>query len=195
LSVPYAPRSSTDILTGLEQALGPHNYQSYFQTDAAQQELEADVRRTMRTTLIGLSGDNPDRGSSTVEGWRAMMGDLPDGLPSWLSAEDLDVYTERFEATGFLGALNWYRVSRTNWELLAPWHHAPLLAPTLFVGGDADPVLAWPGMRDYVGRMQAVVPNLTRAEILEGCGHWTQQERPDEVNELLLEFLAGLPRR
>lgn len=193
LSVPYAPRSSTDILTALEQALGPHNYQSYFQTDAAQEELEADVRRTMHATLVGLSGDNPDRGSSTVEGWRAMMGDLPDGLPSWLGEEDLDLYTTRFEATGFLGALNWYRVSGTNWELLAPWHHAPLLPPTLFVGGDRDPVLDWPGMRDHVDGMRAVVPNLTKAEILPGCGHWTQQERPDEVNALLLEFLAELP--
>ena len=194
LSVPYAPRGSTDILTGLEQGLGPHNYQSYFQTDAAQAELEADVRHTMRATLIGLSGDSSGQGLATAEqGWLAMMGDLPEQLPPWLDVDDLDFYTEQFERSGFLGGLNWYRVSRTNWELLAPWHHAPVLPPALFVGGDRDPVLAWPGMRDYVGRMQALVPNLTRAEVLEGCGHWTQQERPEQVNELLLEFLDQLP--
>jgi len=38
------------------------------------------------------------------------------------------------------------------------------------------------------------MPNLTKSVVLEGCGHWTQQERPIEVNELLTEFLAHLPR-
>lgn len=197
LSVPYTPRGSTDVLSGLESLLGPHNYQSYFQTDAAQRELEADPRQTMLATLVGLSGDRvgPTDGlSSAKDGWLPLMGPVPDELPPWLTDADLDHYASEFARTGFLGALNWYRTSRTNWELLAPWHHAPLLPPTLFVGGDRDPVLAWPAMQQWAtDGMRTVVPNLTRAEILEGCGHWTQQERPDAVNDLLLEFLAGLP--
>jgi pimeloyl-ACP methyl ester carboxylesterase len=50
-----------------------------------------------------------------------------------------------------------------------------------------------PGFRGLVGALREIsMPNLTKAVVLEGCGHWTQQERPSEVNELLLEFLAGL---
>jgi pimeloyl-ACP methyl ester carboxylesterase len=80
-----------------------------------------------------------------------------------------------------------------NWELMAPWHHAPLRQPSLYVGGDRDPVVNWPGFREYIAVLgETAMPNLTRAVILEGCGHWTQQERPDEVNGLLLEFLAGI---
>ena len=198
LSVPYTPRGQTDVLSGLEALLGPNNYQSYFQTDAAQRELEADPRRTMLATLVGMSGDRPDTVetlSSAEQGWLPMMGEPPEQLPAWLTPEDLDHYAREFARTGFLGGLNWYRVSRTNWELLAPWHHAHLQPPTLFVGGDRDPVLAWPAMREWAtDGMRAVVPRLIRSELLDGCGHWIQQERSAEVNELLLEFLAGLER-
>jgi pimeloyl-ACP methyl ester carboxylesterase len=198
LSVPYTPRANTDILSNLEALLGPHNYQSYFQTEAAQHELEADPRRTMLASLVGISGDRrAGTGLDTAEqGWLAMLGEIPATLPDWLTEEDVEVYAAEFARTGFLGALNWYRVSRTNWELLAPWHHAPLRQPTLFVGGDRDPVLGWPSMRDWAAEGQrAVVPDLRRAEILPGCGHWVQQERPGEVNRLLLEFLADLETR
>ena len=196
LSVPYQPRGNTDTLSALEGALGPDNYQSYFQTDAAQRELEADPRRTMLASLIGISGDSaPDeeKMQTAEQGWFAMMGPVPDELPSWLTEEDLDHYAQEFGRTGFLGGLNWYRIQRTNWELLAPWHRAPLLPPSLFVGGTLDPVLRWPGARKRVERLSSVMPNLVRAEMLEGCGHWTQQERRDTVNEMLLEFIDGLP--
>ena len=198
LSVPYTPRGERDLLSNLETLLGPHNYQSYFQTDAAQRELEADPRRTMLASLLGISGDRQAGTGldSAEQGWLAMMGELPDTLPDWLTEDDVEVYATEFARTGFLGALSWYRVSRANWELLAPWHHAPLRQPTLFVGGDRDPVLAWPAMRDWaLDGQRAVVPNLVRSEILPGCGHWVQQERAEEVTALLLEFLDGLAAR
>jgi pimeloyl-ACP methyl ester carboxylesterase len=76
---------------------------------------------------------------------------------------------------------------------MAAWHNAPLLPPSLFIGGDRDLVLNWPGFRDLVGMLREIsMPHLTKSVVLEGCGHWTQQERPSEVNELLVEFLAGL---
>ena len=197
LSSPYIPRGKADQLSSLEALLGPDNYQNYFQTDAAQQELEADPRNTMLATLVGISGDRDGASdlSAAQQGWLPMMGELPAALPDWLTEGDLDVYTEAFTHTGFLGALNWYRVSRTNWELLAPWHHARLQQPTLFVGGDRDPILGWPAMAEWATEgMQAMVPHLTRSVILGGAGHWIQQERPEEINQLLLEFLAGLER-
>jgi pimeloyl-ACP methyl ester carboxylesterase len=195
LSVPYMPRGEVDAITGMERAMGADNYQSYFQTNAAQVELEKDVRRTLFTTLVGMSGDNPEppRGMSARGGFLAMMDDLPDEFPNWLTEADLDHYSSHFARTGFLGGLNWYRAARLNWELMAPWHRAPLPAPALFVGGARDPVLAWPGLRTYIERMDALIPRLQRSVILDGCGHWIQQERPERTNELLLEFLEVLP--
>jgi pimeloyl-ACP methyl ester carboxylesterase len=112
---------------------------------------------------------------------------------AWFDTDDLAFYTGEFKRTGFRGPLNWYRTSRANHELLAPFRGAPIHVPALYVGGERDVVVNWPGMRDVIGIMTLFVPHLTKAVLLEGCGHWTQQERPEEVDALLLEFLAGLP--
>ncbi len=195
LSVPYIPRGDSDVLTSLTELLGPDNYQVFFQTPGvAEAALEADVRASMLNSLIGGSGDAPEVDTMGDLSAGYALDHADDPLPDWLTDEDVDYFTAEFERTGFRGGLNWYRNSRRTWELMAAWHHAPLLPPSLFVGGDRDLVLNWPGFRDLVGVLREFsMPNLTRAEVLEGCGHWTQQERPTEVNRLLLEFLTGLP--
>jgi len=194
LSVPYLPRGDTDTLTALTAILGPNNYQAYFQEPGvAEAALEADVRSTVLGSLIGGSGDAPEVNTlSDVSGGYAFAQATDTALPSWLTDEDVDYFTAEFERTGFRGGLNWYRTSKLNWELMAAWHNAPLLPPSLYVGGDL--VLNWPGFRDLVGMLRELsMPNLTKAVVLEGCGHWTQQERATEVNELLVEFVSGLP--
>lgn len=64
--------------------------------------------------------------------------------------------------------------------------------PALYVGGDRDFAVAFPGM-DQLANLKRFVPVLRKTVMLAGCGHWTQQERPDEVNAALLEFLRRLP--
>ena len=195
LSVPYLPRGNTDTLTSLTELLGPDNYQAYFQEPGvAEAALEADVRASVVGTLIGASGDAPEINTlSDVSGGYTFPDVSGVPLPPWLTAADVDYFTGEFQRTGYRGGLNWYRTSRLNWEYTAPWHDAPLLPPSLYVGGDRDLVLNWPGFRDLVGMLKELsMPNLTKAVVLEGCGHWTQQERPGEVNELLVEFLSGL---
>jgi len=94
----------------------------------------------------------------------------------------------QYAVSGFTGPLNWYRNMDRNWELTGAWQHAPIVVPALFVAGDRDPVLSFvkaDGLSD-------VLPNLTRSVILPGCGHWTQQERPAEVNDAMLAFLREL---
>ena len=116
----------------------------------------------------------------------------PDPLPGWLTEADVDVYTREFERTGFRGGLNWYRNIDRNWELLAPFSGARMTVPALFIAGDRDPVLSFPGSQTALDGMATLVPNLRKTLILEGCGHWTQQERPAEVNTAMLEFLRSL---
>ena len=196
LSVPYTPRSDVDMLTALKQSLGPNNYQVFFQEPGvAERAFEADVRRSVVSTLVGGSGDAPRVNTlSDVTGgevFGGLAGDAP--LPNWITKEDVDYFTTEFERTGYRGGLNWYRNSQLNWELMAAWHHAPLRQPSLFVGGDRDAVCNWPGMQALIPVLRDYsMPGLTKSILLEGCGHWTQQERPDEVNALLVDFLSGI---
>jgi pimeloyl-ACP methyl ester carboxylesterase len=172
-------------------------YMLYFQTPGvAEAELEKDVRSTLRRFLYTASGD-PPRG----QGWRPVLpktaGFLdattdPPTLPPWLTEADLDFYAGEFARTGFRGGLNWYRNLDRTWELMAPWHHAKVTRPALFVAGERDGVIVM--MRTALDHLRATVPDLRKLVLLPGCGHWTQQERPAEVNAELLEFLAGLDR-
>jgi pimeloyl-ACP methyl ester carboxylesterase len=116
----------------------------------------------------------------------------PAVLPIWLGAADLDFYTGEFARTGFRGGLNWYRNIDRNWELLAPFAGAQVTVPALYIAGDRDLVLAFPGMDRLIPNLASFVPGLHRTIILPGCGHWTQQERPAEVNSAMIDFLRSL---
>jgi pimeloyl-ACP methyl ester carboxylesterase len=86
--------------------------------------------------------------------------------------------------------LNWYRTFDRTWERTADLAGRKLEQPTLFIVGERDPVLAF--TRPQLDRMREAVPLLEGPVVLQGCGHWTQQERPAEVNAALTRFLAGL---
>jgi pimeloyl-ACP methyl ester carboxylesterase len=116
----------------------------------------------------------------------------PASLPSWLGDVDLDFYAGEFARTGFRGGLNWYRNIDRNWELSAPFAGARVSVPALYIAGDRDLVLAFPGMDRLIANLSSVVPRLERTLILPACGHWTQQERPAEVNAAMIEFLRSL---
>jgi pimeloyl-ACP methyl ester carboxylesterase len=117
----------------------------------------------------------------------------PATLPAWLDERDVDFYTVEFRRTGFRGGLNWYRNIDRNWALLAPFADRPVTVPALYIAGDRDMVVAFPGMDQLLANLKRFVPNLHKTVMLAGCGHWTQQERPNEVNAALIEFLRGLP--
>jgi pimeloyl-ACP methyl ester carboxylesterase len=194
LSVPLRTRMPKPPLDVYREALGPNFYQLYFQEPGvAERELERDVRHTMLAILCGESGAAagvPDL-MVTERGFLDGL-EVLDPLPAWLTETDLDHWTAEFSRTGFAGGLNWYRNVNTNWELLAPWSGARVAAPALYVVGDRDDVYQVPGVAEFVKDLRRSVPRLTQMVVLEGCGHWTQQERPPEVSSALLEFLGGL---
>jgi epoxide hydrolase A/B len=88
--------------------------------------------------------------------------------------------------------LNWCRNIDRNWELLAPFAGARVMVPALYVAGDRDLVARFRGMDQLILNLSKFVPQLRRTIMLPGCGHWTQQERPDEVNGAMIEFLRTL---
>ncbi|MEW6149472.1 MAG: alpha/beta hydrolase, partial [Pseudomonadota bacterium] len=112
-------------------------------------------------------------------------------LPGWLSEADLAYFTESFRKSGFRGGLNWYRNIDRNWELTAPWQDAQIYQPSLFIAGSKDAVITGLIGAKRVNELERVLPNLKRKLIIEGAGHWVQQERPDEVNTALVQFLKA----
>jgi epoxide hydrolase A/B len=203
LSVPFRPRGSVPPTTAMPQTQDAVFYQLYFQKPgAAEAELERDPRATIRHLLFWGSGDAPRRAERAVGagdvGMVPRTGGLltaradPAGLPPWLSEADVAFYAGEFARTGFRGGLNWYRNIDRNWELLAPWTGAKVTVPALYVAGDRDLVLAFRGMDRLLPALKQFVPNLRQTLILPGCGHWTQQERPGDVNAAMLGFLGTL---
>jgi pimeloyl-ACP methyl ester carboxylesterase len=203
LSVPFTPRPPmrpTSIMPQNDEAIF---YQLYFQSPGvAEAEFERDVRRTIRSILYSASGDAPRPESGTAtHGEVAMVpreaGFLshlvnPASLPHWLTEADVDFYVSEFARTGFRGGLNWYRNMDRNWELLAPMAGAQVTVPALYIAGDRDLVVAFRGMQYVIANLSRSVPQLRRTLILPGCGHWTQQERPQEVNDAMIDFLRRL---
>jgi pimeloyl-ACP methyl ester carboxylesterase len=110
--------------------------------------------------------------------------DRPHG--AFLTDEDFDVFVNAFTRTGFRGGLNWYRNLDRSWEESASLEYK-VKQPALMIIAELDPVLV-PALADG---MEALVPNL-RKVLIKGSGHWTQQEKPAEVNAAILDFIGDL---
>jgi pimeloyl-ACP methyl ester carboxylesterase len=203
LSVPFRPRGKARPTSVMPQTKDAQFYQLYFQQPGiAEAEFERDPRAAVRGMLYGGSGDAARGGGASTETGIAMVprggGFLrgaggPATLPEWLSERDVDFYADEFKRSGFRGPLNYYRNIDRNWELMAPYAGARVTIPALFVAGDRDLVVKFPGTDQLLANFKQFVPALRAKLMLSGCGHWTQQERPNEVNAAILDFLLGLP--
>ncbi|MEH6378727.1 alpha/beta hydrolase [Streptomyces sp. KLMMK] len=202
LSVPPLPHGPAAPLPALRSVLGDGFYQLYFQEPGvADAELARDPATSFRRILFSGSGDSSQTDPPrpwVVPAGRTLLDTMaePKELPAWFTEDDVDAFVREFSAHGdraFTGGLNWYRNLDRNWELLAPFHDLRIEVPALYVGGDRDPVRAFPGMERLLASLEETVPGLRRSVTLPGCGHWTQQERPEEVNAELLGFLSSLP--
>jgi pimeloyl-ACP methyl ester carboxylesterase len=190
LSVPFRPRGSRPPLELMRTGIGEGYYMVYFQQPGvADAELNADPRRTLRMLLYTASGDSPSRAPIVPpSGGFLDFCDDPDVLPAWLTEADLDAYAQDYAKSGFTGGLNWYRNMDRNWELMADPPAATIDMPAMFIAGTDDPVLAF--MRH--DRATEVVTGRYREVLIDGAGHWLQQERPDQINEVVLDFLSSL---
>lgn len=197
VSVPYTewPTPPTDVF---RMASGDNFfYILYFQpVGPAEQELDANVEHTMRTVLWGASGEGfpdepvaplPAKGTGFLDAMTS-RGPAPTDLPDWLTTDDLATYVDSFTASGFFGPVSWYRNLDHNYGLVKDLP-APSM-PVWFIGGTRDGVIASrPG---YVESMASRLPDLRGTVLIEGAGHWTQQEAPEEFNQALLAALAEL---
>jgi pimeloyl-ACP methyl ester carboxylesterase len=195
LSVPFRPRGPAAPTSVMPQTDSEIFYQLYFQAEGvAERELEQDIRRTMRLVLAGRADKDSPPIKSMVPRQGGWLGSrpLPSSLPNWITEADIDFYVTEFERTGFRGGLNWYRNVDRNWELMAPWSGAKVTVPALYLAGEQDLVVKFPGMDQLIANLKQFVPQLQRTIIFPDCGHWTQQEKAVEVNSALITFLKSL---
>lgn len=174
-------------------------YILYFQeVGPAERELEADVRRTMHTIMWGGSGEMYRGAPTDVAQLPPMKGtgfldvfmEVPEHLPAWLPAVDLDYYVEQFTNSGFFGPVSWYRNFDDNYDRTKDIPFSVMTMPTFFIGGDKDGVIA--SRLDTIDPINSLMPNYKGSVIIPGAGHWTQQEAPAEFNAALLGFLGSL---
>lgn len=198
LSVPYAPRGGPRPSEVFARMGGDEElYVSYFQEPGrAEAEIEPDVRGWLAGIYAALSADTMPAPGAPDPHFVSRGGRLRDRfpanrLPAWLTEDDLDVYAAEFERTGLSGALNRYRAMDRDWADLADFDGAPITQPSLFLGGARDASTTW--LADAIDAYPVTLPGLRASHILDDCGHWIQQERPEEVNRHLTDWLAGLP--
>ncbi|UYH55399.1 alpha/beta hydrolase [Qipengyuania sp. SS22] len=197
LSVPFAgvpSRPFTEVFREHFTSQGRFFYQEYFQEPGvAEAEAEKDPRDFVQRMMYSISGDVPpgeywDKplGATFLEG-------LPDPAPTaWLTEDDLDFYEAEFAASGFRGPLNRYRNHEADYAWLQGWADKRIEQPALFIGGTRDPAtFLFGAIEDPVVLVKMFAPQ-AEGHILEGVGHWTQQERPDAVNSILIDWLKRL---
>ncbi len=191
MSVPFIPRGPMPPMRMLRELLGDaFFYMLYFQEpEIADRELGGDTARTMRRFLAagsleeGVEIDPVDMFANDGRGFIDRMPE-PDGLPAWLEQAELDHYITEFTRTGFTGGINWYRNFDRNWGLTESLADRGVDVPSMFIGGSLDPVLLMTppsGMDGWMTHYHGTV-------LVPGAGHWVQQEKPDPVNEALINF-------
>ncbi len=198
MSVPFVPRMDMSLLDLIDATRGEDfHYIRYFQEPGvAEAELGADPTETIRWFAWMASGDRPEVPAPLGDGSQTRLfeaGSPPEGTPAFLSGGELSRWAEPFVEGGFTAPLNWYRNLQRNWELTAAWNMTPIGVPAGFVGGASDPVLSpqadgTPNMGLMM--MDQFVPDLRTRVLLDGVGHWNQQEDPGGTTAALLDFLS-----
>ncbi len=194
MSVPYRKRGRASHLAFWRKV--NLFYQLYFQDEGvAEAELERNVRTTLRKVYFAASGDAP-----SADGWfnGSAEGDLlgafvdPDPFPAWITETDLAYFVANFEAGGFRGPLSRYRNQERDFQILPEMGVAPITQPSCFIGGSEDFVRRFVPNLDAYDDVSSLCTEFRGKTIVDGVGHWVQQEAPKEVTDTLLRFLASL---
>ena len=180
LSVSYLERGDRPWIEFLTEFLGTDNYMVHFNqkpgvADAVFNEHTDQFLRNLFRKNIPFSEPEPGMSLINLARQEALVGD------PIMDEEDLQMFVASFKASGFTPSLNWYRNLDRNWHLLGTVD--PIIKqPALMIYGDKDPVLQFDRLADYVPSVDVVTLD---------CGHWIQEEKADEVNEVVLEWLRG----
>jgi pimeloyl-ACP methyl ester carboxylesterase len=188
LNIPFWPRTPADPIALARQRLGDDFYIVNFQdSDRADQAFAANTGHffdmLMRKNQVSRAEFEKLPQEKRVLSLLQTIARTEASGDPLLSAEERAYFVSAFEHSGFTGPINWYRNWSRNWESM---EGVPQIVnvPTLFIGAEND-VLISP---EHVEGMKPFVPDL-EIQMLN-CGHWTQQERPADVNQILVDWLT-----
>lgn len=190
LNTPFMRRAPIDPIEGMRKVFGEDMYIVWFQKPGvADAALAADVDKTMRFFMRRPAAIQqvaaPTGGSTFAFGDALKAWDKADTANQLLNADELAGFVETFQATGFTGGINWYRNFSRNWERSADLPTRIDGVPCLMIMAEKDVVLS-PAMADG---MEEVISDLEKS-LIKDSGHWTQQEKPEEVNRLILDWMG-----
>ena len=208
LSVPYTPVGEKSLIQLFRELYkGKFFYQLYFQEEGvAEAEFEADVRKALEITYFSADGrgmqimmeniSNPEYQKTPDS---KMLENSPkfDTYPNWLTQEDMNYFIKEFEQSGFRGPFNRYRAQDIDFEELQEFKNMAYPLPACFITGTLDPVnfFARDESASEADILEAFTKNyedLRKVEILDGIGHWTQQESPEAVTDHMIDFLKNI---
>ena len=196
------------------------HYQTYYRTKSANAEImncNQGLKSFIRAYYHYKSSDWKDNNPFELNSWdpkelakmptyyimnqnQNMAETVYDHMPSleeisncnWLTEDEIEIYVDEYSKTTFQGGLNWYRssVDYENIQKLSIFSNTKIKVPSLFISGKQD----WgtyqkPGAID---KMSSTMSNFRGIELVEDAGHWVQQENPEKVNKLILEFLSKI---
>ncbi|KAL5227487.1 hypothetical protein ABZP36_015752 [Zizania latifolia] len=192
LSIEYHPRNpARSPLQTIRAVCGDGHYICFFQKPGlAEAEFSRYDMKCLFKKNFGIRKTTPIIISQDKTFFESV--DSDGTCPVWLAEEDISYYADKFEKTGFTGGFNYYRCIDLNWELTTPWTGAPIKVPTKFIVGDLDLTYNTPGVKDYIhnGGFKANVPNLEDVVVMEGVGHFINQEKPNEVSDHIWGFFS-----
>lgn len=172
-------------------------YQTYFwEPGVAESEFDSDPEHFLRLFLYALAGDRPSDVNGLIRpaGTRKLLDGLPDPrpFPAWLPSDELAYYAKSFRNGGFRGPLNRYRAQDLDVVQMRPFADRKIEQPSVYIGGERDPArYLVPGFDRYIDPIPRCI-DPRGVHVLEGIGHWIQQEAPEQVNAIILNFLASL---
>ena len=201
MSVPFGGPGPTSPTENMRRQYGDNFfYILYFQeldadgNGVADAEFDADPRGILsRLYLTGATRRPPEiTDPLRSAGGMILRRGEPTDFPPWITAAELDYYVEEFTRAGFRGGVNYYRNFERNWELTPELRGVPVSQPAMFIAGERDGVLRGATQEALTDRLSQAATDPRGVHLIPGAGHWVQQQEPEEVNRLLLEFLAGL---
>ena len=190
LCTPFFTPGEVDLIEAYNELRGPNHYMATFQEPGVGEAmLERDVENTFRQLIRNYG--------YTLEQFRAAPAEIQEipagvfvgdpqlfGDKELLSDEELAVYVDAYERTGFTGGLNWYRALHKDWEE-GQGYDMKIEVPAIMIGAEHD----WFLPPDFADGMEELVP-LVEKHVIPAAAHWLQQEKPDEVNALLVPWLT-----
>ena len=201
MSVPFGGPGPTSPIETMQRRYGDNFYYIlYFQeldadgNGVADAEFDADPRGILSRLYLTGATRRPPQVTDPLRSAGGMIprSGEPTDFPAWIDASELDYYVEEFTRAGFRGGINYYRNFHRNWELTRALQGVPVPQPAMFIAGENDGVIGGATQEELATRLSQAATDPRGVHVLPGAGHWVQQQEPQEVNRLLLEFLEGL---